>query len=132
MRELRNRRYHQGELEDVFTDDYAPGNKREAAMWLLLAIHEEQPILVKNIAEVHGYEEELTVWPAEDLRWLLADPREDRNARAAAQVVLSRRGKMGPRPDRLAWVHRKSSIDRAYERVMKSTAGSMGGRRDTL
>ena len=114
MRELRSRRYHQGELETVFRDDDAPVNQREAAMWLLLPIHEEHPLKPNDLFAVAGWKEELANWPAEDLRWLLVDPREPVDARAAAQTVLSGRDMMKPPADRLAWQHRKSMLDKMY------------------
>lgn len=127
MRELRSRRYHQGELEDVLIDEQAPANKREAAMWLLLPYHEARPPKPTHSAAVADLNEELDHLDNETLRWIIVDPSGDPNERAAAHMLLSERDTMQPPPDRLAWMHHKSVMDQHYDRTLKAMSSIPSG-----
>src|SRR5690606_39107987 len=107
MRELRSRRYHRYELEDVIRDDLAPANKREAAMRLLLPFYESEPPAPADARQASWLAKEMAAWSNDELRWHLVDPRTEADERAAAHLVLSQRQALGPPPDRLMFMHRR-------------------------
>ena len=119
MRILRGRRYHQAELEEVLTDDHAPPNQREAAMRLLLPHVEARPPKPNSPEHLALFKAGLSMLSTEELRWIVTDPHEDVDWRAAAHMVLAERDALKPPPDRLAWYHNRSQLEREYDRLMK-------------
>jgi hypothetical protein len=99
-RDLRSRRYHPHELEDVVADDFAERNKREAAVRLLCQRYlvERRP-KGDNREKLEFYREQLARTSNADLRWIACDPREDCNRRAVAWSTLLERG-AAKRPQR--------------------------------
>ena len=117
VRVLRSRRYAKHELEDVFVDEHAPPNQREAAMRLLLALAEESPPFeYANVLE--WARPPLESLPTADLRSIVVDPRKKQAERAAAYAILADRGQLKPAPQFITRQQQRAARQSQYRALV--------------
>lgn len=120
-RRLGSKRYGRAELEDVLTDEHEHENKREAAMRLILKEIEKDAPMAWFPDDVALYKLGLAETPTSDLRWLVADPRENHDCRVAAYELLVEREALIPRTREVLWQDKRDAMERFRREVQRRT-----------